>query len=559
MKFRFSLSELSVRKIVYALLIFLFIPSTILLLVIFFHSLSMEIRNETKSVENEQAEIIASLSDSLNKVKKDAINAASSYSFLFFCNKSTPTKLYNFAKDYSSTYFPTYLSVPETAAVFLYNRSCDFIWSSYKYTGSQQKTDGIIDYCRSLSKSEMRYSRLDLITLSDKTYIVHTEALRYGTLIVLMDPERNLRLATYNSLHIKDGIFSFVKQDKVPDPETSRYHLLGIMNDRLFLRYIPENRSSLTTQQWIIIILVMLLIIFELIMIIVVARFVLAPLDAITRAMTQISEGNIHDRIPDINAVEDITRLRTGINSMLDSIQEKEQEGFDFRMDATQAKLQYLQLQIRPHFYLNCMKNLYSLIQLDKKEEAATLLLGLSDYISHSFMDIKNFITVKEELESVQSYVNLNRMLSRDVSLSLKVTAKCLLRPCLPMVILTFVENSIKHAKSNEPLRIEVSAIMDPLEENIIIRIMDDGGGYSESAIQDFYRQDPSRITYRRTHIGMINVRYRLWLVYRDETAVNVWNDGNHAVTELRIPASWVPDDLDPVFTEDMDEIGDIL
>ena len=93
----------------------------------------------------------------------------------------------------------------------------------------------------------------------------------------------------------------------------------------------------------------------------------------------------------------------------------------------------------------------------------------------------------------------------------------------------------------------------------MLITIMDDGGGYSEDAIRDFYAQDPSKITYRRTHIGLINVRYRLWLVYRDETAVNVWNEGSHAVTEIRIPLIWGPAEPDPSLTDDMDESEDLL
>ena len=559
MKPRISLSSLSVRKIMYALLIFLFLPSTILLLVIFFNSLAVETRSKTAAVENEQAEICASISDSLNKVKKDAVSAASSYSFLLFCNKSTPAKLYAYAKEYSETYFQNYLGVPETATVFLYNRSCDFIWSSYKYTETPKKTDTIMDFCRTSDHSEMRASTQDLITISGKTYIVHAESLRYGTLLVLIDPERNLRLAAYNSLPANDGSFRFVDQDQLPELSTSRYRLQGFMDDQLYLQYVPSGKVSISTANWVIIVLVLLVLVLAMIMIIFIARFILKPLDTITDAMTRISEGNIRDRVPETDTAQDITKLRTGINSMLDAIQEKEQEGFDSRMDATQAKLQYLQLQIRPHFYLNCMKNLYSLIQLDKKDEAATLLLGLSDYISHSFMDIKNFITVKEELEAVQSYVNLNRMLNRDIRLSLKVTGKCLSRPCLPMVILTFVENSIKHAKSNEALNIEVSVEMDPSEEDMLITITDDGGGYSEEAIRDFYAQDPSKITYRRTHIGLINVRYRLWLVYRDETAVNVHNEGSHAVTEIRIPCSWVPEDLETRPFIDMDEDEDLL
>ena len=87
------------------------------------------------------------------------------------------------------------------------------------------------------------------------------------------------------------------------------------------------------------------------------------------------------------------------------------------RLDAVPAKLQYLQLQIRPHFYLNCLKNINSRAQMHEDEKIQTLVISLSDYFRYNFQDVKNFVTVREELEAVQSYVDLCRCLYNEIEL----------------------------------------------------------------------------------------------------------------------------------------------
>ena len=142
---------------------------------------------------------------------------------------------------------------------------------------------------------------------------------------------------------------------------------------------------------------------------------------------------------------------------MLDAIQQYKEDEFKSRLDAMQAQLQYLQLQIRPHFYLNCLKNMNSLIDLKEYEKAQTLIYALSNYLSHAFSDIRKFITVREELEAVQDYVNLCNSLSYNIDLGFKLAGQSPNMNCLPMSLLTFVENSIKHTKTSINLSMHIT------------------------------------------------------------------------------------------------------
>ena len=270
-------------------------------------------------------------------------------------------------------------------------------------------------------------------------------------------------------------------------------------------------------------------------------RLVSRPLRVITQSMEVITAGDLEHRIPPLeNTIDDIAAYGRGINMMLDAIRSYKEADFQSRMDATQAKLQYLQLQIRPHFYLNCMKNINSLIDLEQYAKAKSLVYALSSYISHAFSDIKGFITVREELEAIQSYVDLCRALGNEIQLDFKLSGQCMAMDCLPMSLLTFVENSIKHTKSGDCLHlsIRVETFTDHSgEKKIRFLLQDSGGGFSKEALRELERLDPSKMVYRRTHVGIANVRYRLYLGYGEDATLTLRNQGQSAVVESPPPA----------------------
>ena len=166
-------------------------------------------------------------------------------------------------------------------------------------------------------------------------------------------------------------------------------------------------------------------------------------------------------------------------------------------------------------------------------------MYALSSYISHAFSDIKGFITVREELEAIQSYVDLCRALGNEIQLDFKLSGQCMAMDCLPMSLLTFVENSIKHTKSGDCLHlsIRVETFTDHSgEKKIRFLLQDSGGGFSKEALRELERLDPSKMVYRRTHVGIANVRYRLYLGYGEDATLTLRNQGQSAVVEITTP-----------------------
>ncbi len=207
---------------------------------------------------------------------------------------------------------------------------------------------------------------------------------------------------------------------------------------------------------------------------------------------------------------------------MLDNIRIAEAQRLESKMDATQAKLQYLQMQIRPHFYLNCLKNIYSLAEVNEVDKIKELTLYLSEYFRYSFQDVKNFLPLIDELNAVQSYINLSNCMAERVHLNFELDSDAIDTLCLPITILTFVENSIKHGKNQEDLQVTIAAkrCRNDTSDNVIITISDNGNAMEPEEADKLNQADPSKFIYRSTGVGVSNVKYRLWLVYREQSSV---------------------------------------
>ena len=64
--------------------------------------------------------------------------------------------------------------------------------------------------------------------------------------------------------------------------------------------------------------------------------------------------------------------------------------------------MNYLQLQIRPHFFLNCLNTIYSMAQTQLYEEIMKMSMITSNYFRYIFQNTQDLVPVKNELEHIK-------------------------------------------------------------------------------------------------------------------------------------------------------------
>ncbi len=216
---------------------------------------------------------------------------------------------------------------------------------------------------------------------------------------------------------------------------------------------------------------------------------------------------------------------------------------YEKELEKQKTELETIQLQIRPHFYLNCLSLLHGMADTGQQEEIIGLTKMLSDYMRYVMRDAHAPSTLEDEVKFVRNYVQIQQMRYGTEAFSFDV----IMEPGMEsyqvpaMLIHNFVENSVIHTVSLDScVEITLYIVLENYEdeEYLYLCISDTGGGFPDEILEAARNEKP--VYYDgREHIGISNSVKRLRLLYTDRAKITFSNmdEGYGAVVEIRIPA----------------------
>jgi hypothetical protein len=170
--------------------------------------------------------------------------------------------------------------------------------------------------------------------------------------------------------------------------------------------------------------------------------------------------------------------------------------------EAIGQQLQLLEAQIEPHFLFNTLANLRRLYRT-RPESAAAVTARLQHYLRSALPQLRRRdATLGDELALVESYLELFRMRMGDrLAFAIDAGEALRLLGFPPVLLLTLVENAIKHGVDPRPEggRVEVRAHRQGT--TLWVEVLDDGVGFGVA---------PSG----GTGVGLANVRSRLAVLF---------------------------------------------
>lgn len=273
---------------------------------------------------------------------------------------------------------------------------------------------------------------------------------------------------------------------------------------------------------------------FGIMMILVINKVIGNPVRNLYNTTERIRHGHPDDRVSGSTGVVEFDTLGASINNMLDETKQLRIDLYEKELHERQVVLDYLQIQVEPHFFLNCLNLVYSLAELEKLEDVKKLSLSLSKYFRFRFHKSTNLIPLKEELEHVQNYIDIQAVRFGDnFSFSMKCDEGLDDALLPPLSIQTFVENSIKYALSPRKKN-SIEILCEKMHDLLKVTIKDNGKGYSADVLQVLnsdqrFDGDDTR------RIGITNVKERLNLLFGDNSYINFYNN-NGSIVEFVIP-----------------------
>lgn len=136
------------------------------------------------------------------------------------------------------------------------------------------------------------------------------------------------------------------------------------------------------------------------------------PLEDMTNALQNIQEGVWEVNFTASNRITEIENVRQTVRIMLKEIEQYKIRSYEEKLEKQKVQLQFLQLQLAPHFYTNCLKNAYYMLMMKEYENAEQFLLCLSAHLRYLLQTDATVVTVQTEKDFVQNYINMESILS---------------------------------------------------------------------------------------------------------------------------------------------------
>ncbi|MGI5945942.1 MAG: sensor histidine kinase [Lachnospiraceae bacterium] len=256
------------------------------------------------------------------------------------------------------------------------------------------------------------------------------------------------------------------------------------------------------------------------------------PLADLVGTMRKIEADDLQCRTGRYTSRE-FAQVNDTFNSMINTITnlkiesyEKELAAREAELAAQKSELTSLRMQIHPHFYLNCLKNIYGLAQMGEFQEIQDEILLLSKHLRYIFGLKGETVPLKKELKMCENYVQLQAIGRRDQSeCRLDIPLDLLELPVPPVSILSLVENSVKHGKTlDKELVVTIKGSILMMEDGKLVdlKISDNGPGFPSDMMGRMNKGEQPEAS--GEHVGLWNVIQRFRILYGDKFAMNFWN-----------------------------------
>ncbi|MCG8306578.1 MAG: histidine kinase [Cytophagales bacterium] len=193
---------------------------------------------------------------------------------------------------------------------------------------------------------------------------------------------------------------------------------------------------------------------------------------------------------------------------------ERQNQHLQLLKEKTAAELEMLRSQINPHFLFNTLNSIYAL-SLKKSEQAAEVVLKLSEMLDYLLYECREHrVQLKKEIGLIQNYLYLQKIKhSKRLHAVFEIDGEVSTQKIAPMLLLPFIENSFKHGVGKQRNNAWV---------NVNLKVNSDSLDFY---VKNSQADGSQRKKFKSGGIGIINVRKRLDLMYKNNYSLNIQNN----------------------------------
>ncbi|MDT9717643.1 sensor histidine kinase [Paenibacillus sp. ClWae2A] len=322
------------------------------------------------------------------------------------------------------------------------------------------------------------------------------------------------------------------------------WSLQGVMDEEIVLKEVRKSRSFVV---W----LACINFVLPSIIIAAMSRTIHVRLVRILKHMKKVKTQNFQT-IPPEDARDEIGQLTMEFNRMTETIHNLIHEVYladiqkkDLELKQQQAQLHALHSQINPHFLFNTLESVRMRSLIKGEKETAKIVHNMAKMFRKSISWNQNDVTVKEELELIESFLQIQKYrFGEKLQYTIEADPAVLMYRIPKMVILPFVENASIHGIESSPGVGIIQLFVSMENDQLHIRLTDNGIGMSQAKLEELLSYLDQN-TDMGEHVGMKNAYSRLKLCYKNHFTFDIqtWEgEGTRIQIELPLDSSAMPD-----------------
>lgn len=215
-------------------------------------------------------------------------------------------------------------------------------------------------------------------------------------------------------------------------------------------------------------------------------KYVLSPIQKFTDNLLQYDAGDYTYNITDSNLLE-LEQMDGQFRKMMHQIRKLKITLYEQELEKQKIEMDFLKLQIRPHFYLNCLNFIYSMIDFKEYQSARKMSAITADYLQYVFKNNLEKVKIEAELNHCRNYLDILLLRYQGgFEYYIEQNDEVINAEIFPFLIQVFVENAAKHALTMErKILISVTVYPEEREEGefVNIYISDTGKGFPEDVL----------------------------------------------------------------------------
>ena len=251
----------------------------------------------------------------------------------------------------------------------------------------------------------------------------------------------------------------------------------------------------------------------------------------------QVAKGDLTVR-SDIRTGAEVGMLSDSLNTMIDKINELLEQVKKEQIRLRKAEFELLQSQINPHFLYNTLDTIVWLAEAGEQKKVVKMVGSLSEFFRTSLNQGKDIISIKEELQHVRSYLEIQQVRYQDIlQYDIQVEEK-LYKYLIPKItIQPLVENALYHGIKNKRGvgKIIISGRQE--EDHFSILIEDNGIGISEERLSQVRAGVKNKVSTGKDIYGLYNVNERIHLNFGEKYGIIIESTyGEGTVVSVILP-----------------------